>query len=188
MLDFCFNRRWMRSAFVAVLVAFGMGFLPSALRAGTIDVNVTQNAPNLFTYTYTVSGFDLLANQDIDIQFDQTIYSMLSNGVADSDFNLVLLQPNNPPGSAGDYSALALVDNPSLAGPFSVQVSFLNGVVNPPASQPYLLEQFSNGTYQSTFGNGSISIVPEPSSAVLVLLGCAAGALCFLRLRSAKAA
>lgn len=188
MLDFCFNRRWMRSALVTVLVAFGMSFLPTALRAGTIDVSVSQDGPNLFTYTYTISGIDLLANQDIDIQFDQTIYATLSNGVADSDFNLVLLQPNNPPGSAGDYSALALVDHPSLAGPFSVEVSFLNGVVNPPASQPYLLEQFSNGTYQSTFGNGSISIVPEPSSASLVLIGGAVAGLCFLRLRSSKTA
>src|SRR5258708_6985563 len=91
------------------------GFFASSLAAITVDFQVSSLGSNAYRYTYLVSGFTFLTNQELEIRFDPTLYGTLSNGVAGGGFNLVLLQPNNPPGVFGDYSALALVDRQSLA-------------------------------------------------------------------------
>jgi hypothetical protein len=103
----------------------------------------------------------------------------LFNGVADSDFRLLLLQPNNPPGAVGDYTALALVDNPSLAGPFSVDVRWLGSGV--PGGLPYLLHQFdASGQNLGMIGSGSLVVeTPEPASWLLGGIGLVIGG--FLR-------
>jgi hypothetical protein len=163
------------AAFAFFLSLIG-GFLAPRLTAGTVGFNLTALGPNSFEYNYTFSGFDLLVNQAIDIEFDPTVDLALSNGVANSDFNLVLLQPNNPPGTFGDYRALALINNPSLAGPFSVDVSFLNGV-SPPSSQPFEVEQFDGGgNFVSIVASGS-TVSPEPSSGFLVASGFVIGGI-----------
>jgi hypothetical protein len=108
-------------------------------------------------------------------------FSSLSNGVADSDFRLALLQPNNPPGAPGAYSALALMDNPSLAGPFSVDVNWLGSGV--PGSLPFFIHQFdASGRILETIGSGSLEAAgpveaPEPASWLLGGLGLVTGGL-----------
>ncbi len=149
----------------AVLVT---GILPAA----TIQFDVTGLGSNSFRYNYFVSGTTFQANQELDIRFDPARYSNLSNPVAGSGFKASVFQPNNPPGVFGDYSALALTNNPSLAGPFSVDFSFSGP--GQPGSQPYSINQFDQGgNFVSTIETGVTSPrvpttgVPEPASVTL---------------------
>jgi len=133
-----------------------------------------------------VSGFTFQANQELDILFPVTTppsYGTLSNGIAPSGFNVLLLQPNNPPGAPGDYSALALVNNPSLAGPFSVDFTFMGTPLMPlPGQQNFMIGTFGpNGFNTITSGvttpQGSTG-VPEPASLSLAALGVLMGGVC----------
>jgi hypothetical protein len=159
------------------------GILVSNVNAAAIQLQVTNLGLNSYRYNYTLSGFALQANQELDIRFDPAIYTGLSNGVAPSDYDLLVLQPNNPPGTAGDYRAFALVNNPSLAGPFSVDVTLQNGAS--PDSQPFFVNQYSQaGLLLSSTAGGfttSVSTVPEPATLSLgflaLIIGGAARAL-----------
>ena len=70
-----------------------------------------------------------MCSDELDISFDPTVFTEISNGVAPPDFDLLLFQVNNPPGAQGDYSALAVVDHASLAGTFSVDFSYIPGTI-----------------------------------------------------------
>jgi hypothetical protein len=133
------------------------------------------------SYEYLISGFTLKANQELDIQFDPTLFASIFNGVAGPGFDLLLLQPNNPPGAAGDYSALALVDSPSWAGTFSVDFKLSGAAV--PGPQKFFIDQFDpNGNFVGVIDSGFTTpvpvqtSVPEPGNlAVLWVVLCAAG-------------
>jgi hypothetical protein len=154
--------------------------------ASTIQFQLTTNATG-GTYTYFVSGFDFRANapcvspihplatgcsDELDIDFDPTVFSAISNGVAPAGFDLALFQPNNPPSAPGDYSALALVDHVSLAGTFSVAFTLVPGKL--PGPQTYSIRQFANngnGSFEGIVASGTTeplpSGVPEPASSLL---------------------
>jgi hypothetical protein len=149
--------------------------LAGHLAAGTVGYQVSGLGGNAYRYEFFPSNLNLLIDQELDIQFDPTFFGSLFNGVADSDFRLLLLQPNNPPGAVGDYTALALVDNPSLAGPFSVDVRWFGSGV--PGGLPYLLHQFdASGQNLGTIGSGSLVVeTPEPASWLLGGIGLVIG-------------
>ncbi len=146
------------------------GILVGNVNAAAIQLQVTNLGLNSYRYNYTLTGFNLQANQELDIRFDPNIYLSLSNGVAPADFDLLLLQPNNPPGTFGDYRAFALVNSPSLAGPFSVDVLLKNGAS--PDSQQFLINQYSPAglLLSSTPGGFTTSAVPEPATISLGFL------------------
>ena len=160
----------MRIAMSALVVA---GLLALDLNAGTIRYTISELGPGTpgFRYTYTLNGFELHKNQELDIRFDPAIFGSLFNGQAGAGFDLILLQPNNPVGAFGDYSALALVENPSLAGPFSVDFT-LSGT-GPPAAQPYFINQYDDaGTFVGTIASGrTVGAVPEPATLALGVVG-----------------
>jgi hypothetical protein len=138
------------------------------LTAGTIWFTSTALGTNSYRYDY-VLNFNLSRNQEIDIQFDPALYTGLNNATANSDFKLVLLQPGNPSGAFGDYSLLALVDNPSLLGPFRVEFTFLGAGL--PGGQPYFVHQF-DPTGQNIIGTiESGNTAPEPSTWLLAGAG-----------------
>ncbi len=146
------------------------------LSAATIKYTVTQlPGAAKYRYNYTVSGITFQANQDFDVQFPATLYSSLVNGMAGSDFTLFVFDANNPPGVDGDYSAVAKVNNPSLAGPFSVDFMYLGSGL--PGAQNFTIDQFdANGNFVSTISSGTtMPTVPEPASVALSLLGLIAG-------------
>lgn len=163
-----------------------LGMLAPTLPAGTIQFSVSGLGANAYRYTYFISGFALQANQELDIRFDPARYGNLTNAVAGGNFLLTLFQPNNPPGTFGDYSLLATVNNPSLAGPFSVDFNYTGA--GQPESQPYVFNEYDpNGSLTvSTQGPGLVTTpagqaaVPEPGSfslaAAALLLGGAAWA------------
>ncbi len=141
-----------------------------------LQYQVTTNGTT-GTYHYFLSGFDFLANQELDIQFGQlgsnNLFGQLSNGKAPAAFDLMLFQPNNPPQAPGDYSALALVDHPSLTGTFSVDFTLTGTGV--PAAQFFTISQFdSNGMFVSQLASGTTQL--EGSNAYRNLpVSCRAG-------------
>jgi hypothetical protein len=152
-----------------------IGLFATNLHAAAIQFQVTPLGGAAFRYTYSLSGFTFLVNQnvnqDVDIRFDPALYGTLSNGVVGSGFSLLLLQPDNPPGTFGDYIALAQVNNPSLAGPFSVDFMF-KGTGTPGGAQPFEVDEFDkSGNFLRTVPGGSglttpfgPTTVPEPGS------------------------
>src|SRR5512140_131833 len=60
--------------------------------------------------TYFLSGITLLADQEVNIRFDPAVYGALSNPHAGPGFDVLLFQPNQPPGAFGDFSALSMSD------------------------------------------------------------------------------
>src|ERR1017187_1810509 len=134
-----------------------------------VQYQVTTNGTT-GTYQYFVSGFDFLVNEALDIQFGQlgsnNLFGQLSNGKAPAGFDLLLFQPNNPPQAPGDYSALALVNHPSLTGTFSVDFTLTGMGI--PGSQVFSISQFdSNGNFVGLVASGSTQLVgssvPEPA-------------------------
>ena len=162
-----------------ILLLFAL--LAFSLSADTIQFQVITSGTT-GTYDYFVSGFtamqpctdnpSLECSDEIDINFDPTVFSQISNGVAPAGFNLLLFQPNNPPQAPGDYSALAVVANPSLT-PFSVDFT-LTGA-GTPASQTFTINEFdNNGFFEGVATSGVttlVSTVPEPASFSLIGIG-----------------
>jgi len=158
------------------------GILAVNLLSATIefDVSIVGTAPGgetLYRYIYLLEnlGVPVQENTEIDIRFDPGLFGMLLNPVAPPEFDVLLLQPNNPPGTFGDYSILALTDNPPLAGPFSVDFTFTGP--GTPGSQPFFINlidpvsgaitPIDSGTTTPAGG----TVVPEPGT---LSFGCAA--------------
>ena len=154
--------------------------------AATILFQVTDLGPGAppplerYTYTYDVSGITLLANQELDIVFSAALYGTLSNGVVSPGVNLLLLEPNNPLGAPGHFSALALTNIGVVPGPWSVDVLFAGA--GQPGSQSFFINQYdANGQFIATVDSGNTqnkSNVPEPGTFMLlglVAIGCSVG-------------
>jgi len=156
-------RQLPRILLLSALFAFSLSAAP------ILQYEVTTNGTT-GTYHYFLSGFDFLLNEALDIQFGElgpdNLFGQLSNGVAPAGFDLMLFQPNNPPQAPGDYSALAIMDHPSLTGTFSVDFT-LTGT-GMPGSQVFSISQFdSNGNFVGLVASGSTELVgsgvPEPA-------------------------
>jgi hypothetical protein len=168
----------MRTLFLLLLgIASGVG------SSATVGFEVTSLGGNEYRYSYSFTGFTLAENEEIDIRFNPALFDALSNGVAPPDFDLLVLQPNNPPGAFGDYGLLALIDDPSMEGSFTIDFVYLGA--GTPGAQPYLINQYdATGALKSSTPGGltvSASAIPEPATSVLV--GGAVLAACLSRIR-----
>jgi hypothetical protein len=157
-----------------------------SMSAGTVESHVTPLGGASYEYNFILSGFAFQPHEELDVRFDPATFIALSNGVGPSGYNVVVLQPNNPPGVAGDYTALALIANPSTAGSFSVQAVYSGP--GKPGSLPFFLEQFnSDDVFVSTVSAGfttpvtATSDVPEPATLTLVSASLILGGLWMLR-------
>jgi hypothetical protein len=173
--------------------ALFVGVFAANSLAGTIFYQESPLGGNVFTYTYNTSGFTFQTNQELDIRFDPALYGVLSNPVAGPGYSAMVFQPNNPTGTFGDYSALALVTNPSFNGPFSVTVTYLGQ--GTPGSQPFYLNLYDQnlnfiGTTASgwTTPGAGPNAIPEPGSWTLAALGLLAGVVWAARSRKRCAA
>lgn len=160
--------------FAVVLLAAGH------LNAAILDYDVTSVGSTpmgdpIYRFTYSLSGYTFATGEELEIRFDSSLYGALSNPLASPDFDVLLFQPNNPPGSAGIYSALALVDDPSLVPPFGVDAVYLGGGLPPP--QEFFINIFdpvTGGVTPIVEGQTTpAGEIPEPATfgSVGVLLG-----------------
>jgi hypothetical protein len=171
-------------------ITLWVGLVAANLPAGTVsyDFSTTPIAPpadapagsTVLQVTYLLSNFTFLANEELDIAFDPTLYGALSNGQAPSGFSLNLFQPDSPPGAPGDFSALATINNPSLTGSFSADVVFYG--TGQPGPQSYSINQYdAQDNFVDAVSSGSTTPatntpVPEPSSFWLGGMGLVIGA------------
>ena len=164
----------MRCILISSLLA---GFLAVSVSAATITFQTTDLGSNQFRLTYTVTNFVFSLNQELDIEYEPALYLALSNGVAPTGFDVLLLQPNNPPGTSGDFSSLALVANPGT-GPFRVDATLVGG--GQPGPQSFSINQLdANGVITSVVASGktasAIAAVPEPATLPLAGLALITG-------------
>jgi hypothetical protein len=148
------------------------------------DVTVGQD---LWQYQYSVSystADTFMLNQSFSIFFDYNRYSGLQDPPPEvgtgTDWFTFVLQPDPGLPAEGEYDALALVDDPSLANSFSLTFVWLGKAGSTPGVQPFLLNQFDDdGIYLGSFGSGRTipsggTVIPEPATLLLVGLGLAA--------------
>ncbi len=137
-----------------------------------------ESISRLQRYTYYADGISFLMNQEVDIVFSAELYGMISHGVISQAFDLMLFQPNNPPGAPGHFSALARSDIAPDEGPWSVDFLFIGP--GQPGPQTFFINQFDEKsnfirTLESGITSGDQG-VPEPGTFVqlgLVIVGCA---------------
>lgn len=147
-----------------------LGLLATNLFAGPIQFQEVDLGGGLFRYDY-FTNIPFQMNEELDIRFNPALYSNLTNGVANSNFSLLLLQPDNPPGTYGDFSALSLVNSSALSLVFSVTFQYLG--VGAPGAQPYYLNLYDDaGRLVATTDSGwttPVGEVPEPATASLIV-------------------
>lgn len=155
-----------------------VGLVCQSASAATIRyrVQALDADGNDYRITYSLYGFSFLLNQELDIQFDPGMYQGLSNGIGPVSFDVLLLQPNNPPGTFGVFSALALVDRPAASGGFSVDITMTG--FGRPGVQRFAINQLDeHGLLVSSMDSGytRAGTVPEPATslpaAVALLVG-----------------
>jgi hypothetical protein len=171
----------MRVAFFLPLLA---GLISTNMSAGVVEYSAAYLNTNLYSDDYSLSGMTVQANQLLDIRFDPTLYGSLSSPQVPDGFTSLLLQPNNPPGTFGDFEIMPLTGSLSfdlsLPVQLSVDVVLLNGGKLGP--QPYFVYQLdANGNYlftaeagETVFNDGTQG-VPEPVVFPLVGIALLAG-------------
>jgi hypothetical protein len=133
----------------------------ATIRYAVINLPSAMDGPGVQRYTYTVTDVMFHAWQELDIVFDPAIFGGISNGIAGPGFDVMLFQPNDPPGTLGHYSAMALADNPSL-DLFSVDFVFAGP--GEPGSQQFVINQYDeSGSFVRTVESG-FTTVPEPDN------------------------
>jgi len=161
----------------AALIALAIVLRSVTAGATTIEFTVSSLGGTAWEYQYFPSGHTFLADQGFAVFFDLTRYSNLTLGSPlPADWDPIVVQPDPTPSSDGYYDALALVTDPSLAGPF--RVSFLFSGPGTPGSQPFEIYQLE-GDFPRPFETGRTvpvgNVIPEPSTLLLLTAGAAAG-------------
>jgi len=159
----------MQFIFMFLLVAFSAINLYSATVQFESTLLSTQNGQSLFRNSYVALDTQLQSNQALEIEFVPGQYGTLSNARGPANFDLLLIQPNNPPGLAGLFSALA----PSITSPpvsFSVDYIFL-GTVSPSGQRFFVNEFDSTDAPPKLITSGvtttATTVIPEPSGLAL---------------------
>lgn len=155
---------WMRSAFVAAMMAYGLSAGSITYASSTVGTN--GSGETVYRYVFDLSDVPLQLNQELNIHFPAAEFGSLLNGVAPArDFDLLLFQPNAPFGADGAYSLLALVNQPAMTGLFRVDFTLIRNVF--PSALVFAVNQFdANGEFLNTVTPG-LTGTPEPSTWVL---------------------
>lgn len=152
--------------------------LPLSASSLEIFFELTSLGGNDYRYTYMPSGHLLLAGQEIAIEFPADSYGSISNGLPDDSpgWDLLLLQPNSPPGAPGFYALLATVDGPFGPPAFSVDFTWIGAGM--PGAQPFTLIAYDPDTFEflevlqtGVTQSDADPLIPEPGTALLLLSG-----------------
>lgn len=169
--------------------------LPLCAHALSVEVTATDLADlvagqDLWRYSYQLSDATFAPDEGFTLGFSAGLYTALSNaGVANGDWDLLLVQPDPGGPYDGALDALALVDGASLGDPFTVDFVW-TGVGTPPGLQPF-------DAYVCADPPACLSVDPHPAIAAgttggttapepapLALLGAGLAALGRLRARN----
>jgi hypothetical protein len=146
-------------------------------------VNVADTTPgeDLWRYVYTVDGSTCDVEQGFAIFVDHTTYGPLLSSTPDtdreafvstnSDWDILLLDPDIGLLADGVFDALALVGSP-IVNSFSVDFLWLG--VGTPGSQPfytYQLDAFGTPQILESGVTTAAQSVPEPGTLLLLLVG-----------------
>lgn len=161
-------------------VATGIHMNATTIGFATTDLGLNSSGQTVYEYTYTVSGLILQANQELDFYYSPTVYNALSNPVAPSSLQPLVLQPNNPPGTSGDFSLFSSADNTVVTGPLSIDFTLLGSAS--PSPQPYDILQYpANGKQPFVIASGETTptavTTPEPAAAALTAVSLLLGFL-----------
>jgi len=150
----------------------------SSLYSATVQFQTTflgtVNGQSQFRNNYTLLDAALQTNQALDITFDPVLYGTFSNPQGPANFDILLLQPNNPPGAAGLFSALALS---TTQPPISFSLTYIFLGTGQPSGQNFAINQYNaQGVLVSTITSGvttpaGTTTVPEPGGFLLSGLG-----------------
>ena len=126
---------------------------------------------DLWTYTYTVSDHTFNTDEGFSINFDNQLYSSLVDPtpVVNSDWDTLILQPDNLIPDNGVYDAVSLVNGATLVDNF--MVSFVWTGNSSPSAQSYELYDSSFNITASGTTQSSISNVPVPPAIILMASG-----------------
>lgn len=134
------------------------------------DVADMVAGEDLWQYTYTVSDAGFLADTGFTIYYDVALYGALEPFPLspNPDWDVLTWDPDTSLPDDGAYDAYALVDNASLADPFTVEFVWLGS--GTPGAQYFELY----GTDFSTLDSGATTPAqgaPVPEPCTLLFLG-----------------
>lgn len=163
------------------LLAFGLPSLANATAINYIatDLPDVNQGQDLWQYSYWVSDHTFTADTGFTVYFDLGLYDLLDpNPIApNADWNVMTWNPDPSLPDDGAYDALALVDNASLANPFTVSFVWLGGGIGP-GSQSFEVYGYDPSTGNiNILETGNAAPVPEPATILLFGIG-SAGLVC----------
>ena len=154
---------------VVLLTIFAGNSYATIISYQATNLADTTPGQDLWQYSYSVSGYTFNQFYGFTVLFDYLHYSNLGDPppFVNSDWDPIVLQPDPILMADGTYDALALVDNASLADPFTVSFVWLGS--GTPGSQPFQVYDPDFETIESGRTTSGAAPVPEP--ATLLLLG-----------------
>ncbi|HHA19074.1 MAG TPA: PEP-CTERM sorting domain-containing protein [Methylophaga sp.] len=131
------------------------------------DLSDTTPGEDVWQYTYWLSDYTFNTGYGFTIYFDYQLYSNLEDPppAVNSDWDPIVWQPDSSLPDDGAYDALALVDNASLADPFTISFVWLGSWS--PGGQYFEVYDSSFNTVAS----GQTAPVPEPATFLLISTG-----------------
>ena len=145
--------------------------IPTAVLATTIEFEATDLADvnageDLWHYSYRVSDFVFDSDSGFTIFFDYQLYGpLLAAEFVNADWDVLMIQPDLALADDGFYDALAQSDDASLADSFAMTFVWLGP--GSPGAQPF--EVYGPGF--ETLETGTTAPIPEPTTALLILVG-----------------
>lgn len=152
-------------AFIS-MVSMKTAFAISIVYEATNSTDTTPGE-DLWQYTYWLSDYSFDTDYGFTVYFDYQLYSNLEDPppTVNSDWDPIVWQPDPSLPDDGAYDALALVDNASLADPFTVSFVWL-GSGNPGDQYFEVYDPSFN-----TVASGQTAPVPEPATFLLIATG-----------------
>src|ERR1035437_5785259 len=111
---------------VAFFLPLWAGLISTNMSAGAVGYSAAYLNTNLYSDGSSLCDRTVQTSQLLDLRFYPTLYGGLSSPQVPDGFTSLLLQPNNPPGTFGDFEIMPLTGSLSfdlsLAMQFSVDV------------------------------------------------------------------
>jgi hypothetical protein len=172
----------LKNVVCGLLLVAAFVLTPSAAGATIIEYQATNLTGDIWQYDYFVADGLFNAQQGFVVFFDESLYAdLLPVTPSPPDWDVLSTNPDIVLQSDGTYDALALVDNPLFAGPFSVSFTWLGLAGSTPGSQIFDVYNLDASGFPESIESGVTSLpdtptpIPEPSTLLLVSAGVVGG-------------